>query len=1200
MRSPSGGVDSQSTAAMGSPSASDLRAKLAKAAEIEAKLSAAAASASSKSSSSSVKKDDSKLTRMSMELCELLSDALLTDPALAARKDAVGRLWRGCFYGRIGELRGRIQKERNRSRRSTGKGDGEAARKHGKAAEEIEVQFRTFLNEAIVLYDFLVDKYREMLFPPGQSQSQASDSAHSQDSSAAPSKGGKKRKGAGKDNQSSSGAGFDIREVPNGVVPTLHKMYIHLGDLHRYARNYGTAESSYALSSRLAPGKGNPYNQLAVVAQLRGDAQQQQSTGGNGKGGGKGGVDAGQPGQQQSPQTAVALYWYARSLQACGDPFPTSRSNLARLFSVNRQWLDKSGGEEAEGSDGKVSAAPLVPGTVEILTSSKAQQERAKALKSAAARKFLAAFVDLHGDLFRGVALRTPSSSAAPSGGAQKRASAGDVALRMRSLLADFSSLLSGPAMAFGDALLCKLVAVNAFACCNDLGPNGTVTTIATTKDGEDRNDSIGEMDPSAALARSFLLAFGAVLAEHATGAAEKLEEKRKEKGGSGSDGGNVPSLRLLLPLALTCEFASSLYVGKESRAMSMEKAEKVMGSCGDAAAAGFLTESQRLFWRNVTATANALRKSDIFLPLMVEYAASMHVDDDDSMASASVASAAIPREFDGLRGFAPFESFLPIHKDGGGKSSDSQGSKKSRKDAFLTPSEAVSALESYQEEVAAAKGNGKGVSGGGNGKNDADNRARVLRLAAFVQRHMGLPDAEEEEEAEAGKFFVRDGETGTLSCAFRDASVEEAVARDGDTSSHFSSGSHGGEHMDTDISAPRENSGSAVAEAIVAENVVPVATEDDAGDDFIDDDDEAGDLLVYKPSTASAAAAPALLLPSDLLLGAGTAAMKAAPVQPGHVAAAPGLLNLAALAAPPAAPQVAALGIGGQQLAPTPLMGMSVASTDKAPPQSMPPKPPPGFLSGLSLGAAPVAALGLPPAAAQQSFGLGGAFGAAASIPAAVAPPPPPPGFGGMGGIVTQPQPPSQYQQHQPPPQPQHHHQPQVPLPFQHHQGPMNGGGVPSWLAGVVEGQQQQQPQPIQGIGGLPAVTANPFASFAQGVGVEQHHQPHQAQAQAPRGYIGTIGGGYHGNGVAEQQAHSSMENIAFGAGGGAGSGSNGLDEMDDPDDLFGLRSLGLLSSDEPRREGAGGGSNNAPNAKDAFASLNLPAETRNPFFAS
>ena len=116
----------------------------------------------------------------------------------------------------------------------------------------------TFLAEAVVLYEYLVDKYEAML-RPGQSQGQSQTQTETQS----------------QDNVTPT-------SVPSGVVPTLHRLLIHLGDLRRYQLDHPAAESCYLRSSRLAPGKGNPYNQLAVVAQLR---------------------------DGESPLTAASLYW---------------------------------------------------------------------------------------------------------------------------------------------------------------------------------------------------------------------------------------------------------------------------------------------------------------------------------------------------------------------------------------------------------------------------------------------------------------------------------------------------------------------------------------------------------------------------------------------------------------------------------------------------------------------------------------------------------------------------------------------------------------------------------------------------------------------------------------------------------------------------------------------------------------------------
>jgi len=737
-------------------------------------------------------------------------------------------------------------------------------------------------------------------------------------------------------------------------------------------------------------------------------------------------------------------------------------------------------------------------------------------------------------------------------------------------------------------------------------------------------------MELSNALARGFFLSFGATLAENAALAAEKLEEKRRrergvDRGGisvaggdmDGGAGGSVPSLRLLLPLALACEFASALYGNGDgcAMAMGMERAEDIVASSSDDGdAAAFLAEAQRSFWKNATSAANALCRSEAFLPLMLERTegdfADLHDANDVTAASgAAMASLAVPREFDGLRGFSPFECFLPVHKSGGSgggsnrdSKSDSQSSKK-RKEAYLAPADAAEALEAYQEDCTPSKSSGGG--GKANGpKNDADSRARVLRFASFVRRHMGL------DESEPGTYFVRDvsGNSvgGELTCAFRTRATTSVpvIAMDNEAAE---------DSMDLDVASPGAVSpegGGAAAEARSAERVAEAAVSPPAAMEEDDFGDAGGDLLVYRAPEAFASSAaaggtgPALLVPSDLLLSGGggvpkittqpriaqdNAASKLLPLQlsaggavamSGTPPIAAGLLSPEALSAPP--PRGALLPVPAhveveqqppqlppqpQPSAPTPAMAMAMAGLTpvgvvhagpgiaKALPQSLPTKPPPGFSRG----------------------------GA----------PPPPPGFGApMGGIV----PPT----HHPQPQPQI----QAHLPFQsqqaqpqpHHQ-PVHGAS-PSWIAGstvqLQHHQHHQQSLVLPGIGGLslprpgPASTANPFASFAQGaVGGAPVTQQHQQQVGVPLGFSGVIGG----------PTLSAEGNDAM--------------SSSDADDLFGLRSLGLLEDYRPPGDGGRGIGDleaRAREPKDPFrlavvgpgaGALNLPTETRNPFFA-
>jgi Est1 DNA/RNA binding domain len=85
----------------------------------------------------------------------------------------------------------------------------------------------------------------------------------------------------------------------DGVVPCLYMLYIHLGDLFRYANHMAEAERSYNKAIALGPGQGNAYNQWAVVCQMQG-------------------------------QDMLAMYGYVRSL-AAPVLFVTARGN-ARLL----------------------------------------------------------------------------------------------------------------------------------------------------------------------------------------------------------------------------------------------------------------------------------------------------------------------------------------------------------------------------------------------------------------------------------------------------------------------------------------------------------------------------------------------------------------------------------------------------------------------------------------------------------------------------------------------------------------------------------------------------------------------------------------------------------------------------------------------------------------------------------------------------
>jgi molecular chaperone GrpE (heat shock protein) len=203
---------------------------------------------------------EAKASQIRLELCENLSDILLCDPTFATQYDVAAKLWRGCFYDRIVELRGRI------SRASRSKNTDKEEKK--KILMGLEKTLQQFLSEAIKLYVYLIGKYEGMMLPPS-TQSQSQLSYQSQESRSHHDRSLNKR-----NKKSSNGAlllsppsdGEDDSThfvVPQGVIPTLYRILIHQGDLYRYDGDFTMAESSYSKASKLAPGKGNPYNQLA-------------------------------------------------------------------------------------------------------------------------------------------------------------------------------------------------------------------------------------------------------------------------------------------------------------------------------------------------------------------------------------------------------------------------------------------------------------------------------------------------------------------------------------------------------------------------------------------------------------------------------------------------------------------------------------------------------------------------------------------------------------------------------------------------------------------------------------------------------------------------------------------------------------------------------------------------------------------------
>lgn len=377
----------------------DVREKLAQATELESKYTLAISSVGAK--------NESNIQQLRTKLCEQFSDVLLMDPSYSNRKDVSGRMWRACFHGRVQELRDRITKEKARVRKiqhktksqSTNPGpDEESERQQQILIEHLEKNLNTFLKEAVLLYEFLIDKYQGFLLPHLSSQITQTPATPTTPMTVP----------STKINMNTPSHDQDQEISLEGVVPLLHKMFIHLGDLLRYSNSFAQAEAAYLKATRLAPGRGNPYNQLAVIGQIK---------------------------NSNAPLSVTVLYWYCRSLLATDDPFPTALANLDRFFTLTCK--------ETSDLDGDTTLPTSTAGL---------NREKARALKGVRNRNFLQAFTDFHGRIF--FALSNKESSQC-----EPRMKMTDYFATIDKLLSQLDWLLEESS--FSDALLNKMIVIN-------------------------------------------------------------------------------------------------------------------------------------------------------------------------------------------------------------------------------------------------------------------------------------------------------------------------------------------------------------------------------------------------------------------------------------------------------------------------------------------------------------------------------------------------------------------------------------------------------------------------------------------------------------------------------------------------------------------------------------------------------------------
>ncbi len=637
----------------------------------------------------------------------------------------------------------------------------------------------TFLQEAVRLYEFIVDRLQEMLIEyvdtindNNDGNAMREDENHSDDdndddsmieddddinefnrnyhSQSQQSSTSSKSKSESRTNNKkskkkikSSSSNDEHTKISMFIVPSLFRIYIHLGDLHRYSSSYNAAEKAYLKASNLAPGKGNPYNQLAVCNQINETSTTVSATGTGGGGNGNGSSSSSSTKSTGNPLPAVALYWYCRSLLASHEAFITSKSNLDRLFQANKKWIQESTELEGAGSgvktfadvarsqnqdekkndNGSATAVATAADGKEDANKNEKKEQAFRMKKSLAKRKFLSKYVDFHGSLLS-LLKKLEKGGTSGDGGSnnedrKKKSSSGsssissstkkademikDLIHDMDNLVKEFESILG--MSAFGDAFILRMICINAYSVWNSF----EYLTEAMKKlegVGSERSDGKGEVEGAVSLESSntltmtmlhpviialiFILRFGTVLCKDLVNLIEKgiakYEKQKQEKKVFGS-------IRLLGPLFLLCEFISKeckLHDFSEKLASLVNDDDDLMDeSTSTMKMSTLFDDTVQNFWRSVAVSANVIVGKESMVALV----------ESDGVDSLTL----LPDEFQSmLRGYIPFLS-IGDNDDGDNNNNNNKETvnedetAKEGNQVYLSPKEAYDVLELYQ-----------------------------------------------------------------------------------------------------------------------------------------------------------------------------------------------------------------------------------------------------------------------------------------------------------------------------------------------------------------------------------------------------------------------------------------------------------------------------------------------------------------------
>ncbi len=205
---------------------------------------------------------------------------LLLDEQFAVLHDVPMLLWKTCFYCQIEEYRGAIKRHVQASLRLTQQQwDSEEGLTVNQGIKQASTEFIAYLDNAKSYFLQLLCKLQNK-------------------------------------------GGYNLQSV------TVQQFHIYLGDISRYRyreihseqslKDWKEAKAHYDTAQRALPDRGNPYNQLAVLATY---------------------ID----------EECVATYNYCRAL-LCKFPFLTARDNIMLLFQKNKQLIAKQEEQQAHAS----------------------------------------------------------------------------------------------------------------------------------------------------------------------------------------------------------------------------------------------------------------------------------------------------------------------------------------------------------------------------------------------------------------------------------------------------------------------------------------------------------------------------------------------------------------------------------------------------------------------------------------------------------------------------------------------------------------------------------------------------------------------------------------------------------------------------------------------------------------------------------